>query len=529
MRKEIFKSYFILLIITLVLRILDVVKSLIVASKIGVSGSADVLFSLQLIPEYIVILLGIDTLKGVANSEYSSLFSTGSIKELKKSLSFLLKYLVICSFFLSIAIFIFREEIIRLLLPGLSAPSFEMAVKISVLIFPIFFVRSVTSLLQPYFNSQKKFYFPVLAQSFITILILIFVFLPVIGGNLIYNLAVALLIGNILYLVTMLYPALVKDKITYARGYDPDPISKTIISSCGAILLLSFVNQLFLFSRNYFASFFPEGSISAINYGATVPVFVTALTFTIVFGVLLTNLSTYFAEGKMEEAKKIFYDTFNILVFIYVPIVTFFIIFGNKILSLIYLRGNFSLDGVILSQKPFFWESLALLTFLTFMVPTSLFMARKNYKFLTITGSISYALGILLNYFFTNKFGFYGVSISTFAVSGMYGTMLFLKVFKIFPKSSAELIRSLKILLCGALTYLIVQYLKNYSDQLIVVENSIIPLVKYLSVAFILVLVIFSAFSYVMEPSLFKKVFSLIVLKIKSVNIHKLFRKSKES
>ncbi len=527
--KVLLKSYALLFGITLLLRFLDIARNLIVASKIGVSGSADVLFALQLLPEYLVIFLGIDTLKGVANSEYSALYASGKYEEFKRSLSILLKYLIVVSFVISALLFTVRTLLVEISLPGLNEKSLSLALSISVFIFPVFFVRSVASLLLPYFNAKKKFYYPVLAQSVITIAILIFVYMPEIKNDLVYNLAIAFLIGNTVYLGILFYPLLAVDRIKIVNRLKLDDLSRNIIKNCGAILILSLVNQLFLFSRNYYASFFPEGSISALNYGATIPTFVTTLTFTIVFGVLLTNLSSSFSTGNTEEAKKIFYDTFNILVFIYIPVIIFFIVFSEKILTLVYMRGNFDLKGVGLSEKPFIWESLALFTFLTYIIPTSLFLAKKEYRYLSVAGTVSYLAGIGLSYLYTRYIGFYGVSVSVFTVSGIYGTVLFARVFRIFPGSVKEIARTVKIVLSGVVTYIVTWFVKPYFMSYFNPGNILFNLIAVLTAAFIFVCVVFFILSYIVEPGVFRKAFNMLLERIKNNKLSSFFKNKQKN
>lgn len=451
--KSVFKSYFVLLIITLVIRLLDVGKNLIIASKIGVSGLADVYNSLQALPDNMVILLGIDTIKGVANSEYSSLFALGKHSEMRISLNILFKYVIAVSGIFTIMVVLFRSEIIKLALPGLMDPIFLTALSISIFIFPVFFIKSVSSVLLPYYNSRKKFYYPVITQSLIAISIIIAVYVPYYNDNIVMNLSIAFLCGNIIYFLAILVPAIKDFGFISINKLKPDPVTKMILVGCSAIFINSLMNQLYQSSRNFFASFFPEGSISALTYGSTIPAFVGTLTFTIVFGVLLTNLSSLLSNNKKKEAKKLLFDTLSILYFIYIPIVITFLLLSDNILSLVFLRGKFDIEGIRLSQLPFRWETLTLLPFLSYIIPTSLLLAIKNYKYLTIAGAISFAAGIIFNLALSRSIGFYGVSIGAFIFSCLYGFLLLLKVYGIFGSIRKEMFVILRLLLCGIVTF----------------------------------------------------------------------------
>ncbi|MBK8983382.1 MAG: hypothetical protein IPM38_13935 [Ignavibacteria bacterium] len=62
-----------LFIIVIFIKIFDVFKNLVIASVLGVSSSADIYTALISIPDSLIVLIGLDTIKGVVNSEYASL------------------------------------------------------------------------------------------------------------------------------------------------------------------------------------------------------------------------------------------------------------------------------------------------------------------------------------------------------------------------------------------------------------------------------------------------------------------------
>lgn len=501
--RNVFRSYFFLLIITLAVRFLDVAKNLIVASKIGVSGYADIYNSLQALPDNFVILLGIDTIKGVANSEYSALFSTGKFGDLKKSMNILLKYLTVFTLILTIIIVLLRSEIIKIALPGLSDSIYSRALQISVFIFPAFFVRSLSSLLMPYYNSKRKFYFPVLTQSLIAACIIISVFLPFTNDSIILNLSIAFLAGNILYLIVLLIPALSEVGIGRVFEFKMDAVTKIILVGCSAIIINSLMNQVYQSSRNFFVSYFPEGSISALTYGTTIPTFVGTLTFTIVFGVLLSHLSSLISNEKIAEAKKLFFDTLNILYFIYIPIVITFLLMSKNILTLVFLRGNFSSEGINACQLPFCWETLTLLPFLMYSIPTSLLLARKNYKYLTIAGTVAFLAGIILNMTFSRLIGFYGVSVGAFSFSCIYGYLLFIEVRRVFGPIRRDLIVIVKLLLCGVATISIF-YFPAYFFNIDINTKGLLQNFFLIASIWFAVLVVFAVLSYLLEPKFVK-------------------------
>ena len=84
MSKYLLKTFSLLFIITLVIRFIDVVKNLYVASKIGVSDVSDIYLALIVIPDSLIVLIGFDTIRGVINSEFSGIKDINTSDEAKQ-------------------------------------------------------------------------------------------------------------------------------------------------------------------------------------------------------------------------------------------------------------------------------------------------------------------------------------------------------------------------------------------------------------------------------------------------------------
>ena len=71
--KKLLKIFSTIIFFYIVVKITDVTKNLVVASILGVSLDADVYLGVLNIPDILLILIGFDSIKGVLNSEFSSL------------------------------------------------------------------------------------------------------------------------------------------------------------------------------------------------------------------------------------------------------------------------------------------------------------------------------------------------------------------------------------------------------------------------------------------------------------------------
>lgn len=460
---KIYKTFSILFLITILLKLLDVIKNLIIVSKLGVSDNADIYLALISLPEGIIILLGFDTIRGVANSEYSSMDSDETSNKLLESFQNLFKILLIISPILFLILYSIREQLISFFLPGFNSEKLLMSFRLSDYIFPILVFKIIAGFLVSVNNATKRFYFPVLVSSVISICVIISIYIKYFNNELIYNLSIAALIGNFIYTILLIIGSRKFFKNIKWFELKLDQLTKRIIKSCFSIIILVAFNQLYLFSRNYFVSYFPNGAISSINYAGTLPGFINMLIFSTIFSATLSHLSGLFHKGENDEAKSLFWNTILRLFFLVIPIIIVFIAGKNEILSILYLRGSFTIEDLSKVNIPFVWESLSILSVVLSLMSTALFLARKKYLDLTLIGSSVFIIGIFLNYFTSQSIGYYGVCISGLITTSMLAAILILKTKNLWNHPWEHLKKLFFLLLSGLITYLII----SLSDILI--------------------------------------------------------------
>lgn len=507
MSNKIFKIFSVVFIITILIKILDVTKNLIIASMLGVSNEADVYSALILIPDSILVLVGIDSIRGVVNSEYSSLFSANRLSEIWESFNNLTKIVFIVSIPVTMIMILFNGFIIDALLPGFSENKKILAVKISYFIFPVLVTKGLIGYFQSVFNGIKKFYFPTIINGFLTISIFSSIFLPYINNELIYNLALANLIGNFIICIILII-TLVKygGRITFDLP-KVDKISRIILKSCLSIFFLVMLNQLFMSSRNFFASYFGQGSIASLAYATTITGFITSMAFNSVFSVLLSEMSSSLHSKPRYISKNMFLNVLGSLVFVLIPVVVIFILLSKEILSVVYVRGNFFPENVYTVSNPFIWESIGILTWIFYTIPMALLLADKKYLTLLKIGLFSYSIGILLNYIFTLIVGFYGVSIGTSITFAVFGFIMIWNMRKKFGRFNRNFVNHLYLLLCGLCAAGVGLGIKYFFGQLDLLDK--FYLTKEIIIISIVVIITYLFLSYLLRVSYLSNIISI--------------------
>jgi putative peptidoglycan lipid II flippase len=473
-----YKSISIIFLITIGIKIIDIVKNLIIASKLGVSNDADVFSALISVPDSLLVLVGIDSLRGVVNSEYSTQFSNKNYDDVNNSFNNLYKIVFFFSVPLFILVFVFNNELISVMFPGFTGLKKSLALQISVYILPVFLFKGLTGLLQSVYNSAKKFYYPVILSVLISICMIISVFLPYINDNLIFNLSIAYLISNILIVIFM---ALNFKNLGVSIDFSfpkMDDLTKKIIKSCGSIAVLVLFNQLFLSSRMFFASYYGEGAISSLNYSSAISSFIPTLAFNSIFSVLLSNMSSLDLNKDFVEIKKLYLGTIEVILFFFIPIAALFVIFDFEIIKLFYFRGNFTVDAVEKVSIPFVWDAISIISWIMYIIPTAFFLAIKKYRILAIYGTISYICGVAFNYYFSDLLGYYGVAVASVATTSLYAIFLLYQSKKILMNLHEFKMKILKLMFCGLISSLIVYIIKIKFLDIFIMDSSLFMLLS---------------------------------------------------
>jgi putative peptidoglycan lipid II flippase len=495
--KNVYKSYTIILLISIGIKLFDVLKNILIASNLGVSSSADIFMGIISIPDSLIVLVGLDSIKGVVNSEYASLESTERKEKVMDSFSNIFSIISLISLFFVIIFIIFREQLIDILLPGFALEKKVVASQIALIIFPVFFFKSIIGMLQAFMNALKKFYYPALLNSLPTFFMIAAIFLPFYKNDLIYNLSFSVIISNFfVFIFSLLFLQRVIGLVKIKK-IKFDTQTKQILKGCTSLIFLLLSEQIFNVSKNFLASYFGEGAISSLNYSRSVSLVIMGLIFSSIFSVLLSNMSSMFASDIKIKTRNLFTKTLTGLIFIVILLVVIFLISGREILSILYLRGKFDLSAIDMTMKPYVWEVMSQLSFIMYIIPVALFLSKKKYHTLNMIGSSVFISGIVVNLIAVKIFGYYGISIANFFVTSVYASILLYNSRFIFGKYKREVLIFLKLLFSGVVTFLAVYLIKTAFKSYATVD--IIGNIRNAVVYSSIIVIVYLGFTYLLK------------------------------
>ncbi len=433
MAKKLLKAGLVVSTMTLLSRILGLVRDIVVAKVVGADSAADVFFFANKIPNFLRKLFSegafaqafIPVLTEVMEKE-----SKQRQKEFIAKVSGTLGVIV----FITAIIGVLGSSVIAAIFGvgwfidhlngGEDGEKFELASLLLKITFPYIFFISLTAFSGAILNTLNKF----AVASFTPVLLNISIigcayFLSPYVSNPAYALAWGVFVGGVVQLgfqLPFLYRAevLVLPRWGWADHY----VTKVKTLMIPALFGVS-VSQINLLFDTMIASFLMTGSISWLYYSDRLLEFPLGLFGIAIATVILPSLS----KNHVNEDKKTFSETLDwaikLIASLGIPAAVGLFVFSLPLLLLIFQRGAFTVHDGVMASYSLMAYSLGLFGFMLVKVLAPAFYSRQDTKTPVKYGIITMVANMVFNLIFAIPFGYVGLAIAT-AISGWLNAIL---------------------------------------------------------------------------------------------------------
>lgn len=182
-----------------------------------------------------------------------------------------------------------------------------------------------------------------------------------------------------------------------------------------------------------------EGAVSVLYYGSKVPAAINSLIVTAIGIVVLPHFAELITKGEFKICRELYLRLCIVFFFLGLLISFIFILFAQPIVRILFERGAFnavhtdatvSIMRVYLIQLPF-----VLIIILSLRVLAAF---KSTFKMAFIT-SLQLVLSSILAYFFSTKIGVTGVGLGMTIGSFIAGSLFWLESFQSFYKATMEI------------------------------------------------------------------------------------------
>ena len=489
---SVLRAAWLIALVTIASKFMGFARDMVVANFYGATQISDAYFYALQIPSLAIIILG--GVGGPFHSAVVAVFSklipdfnskpTDAINKLYNTfltITFL--------FFAALAIlgFCFADKIMGVIISAGSPELIALATEHFKIMSPIILIGGIIGIFYGLLVTHKHFILPNLSPMILSIVVIIAITLAN-NDKTGMVLATATTIGAFCQLLLQ-FPALRKIGYRIKPTFElvNNPNFKNIMELLFPAILSSTMGQITIYIDMFFASTLREGAWTSVVFANRIFQFPVGILVTAFLVPLFPIFSRLAGQGgdKLEEIKSYFNKGVGTLFFASIPIIILILTLAKDGISLIFERGAFNSDAVIMVSEALCFLSFSILPYVFRDSITRVYYAFNDSKTPFLIAMSSIALKAFLNYILILKLnmGIAGITLSTTFVTLFNATLLGLFIHRKIKMNYKPLFKNFaKMLLAGTLTFALCVFACDLFNT-IVLPKYIFESAKILSVS----------------------------------------------
>lgn len=442
-------------IATLTSRILGFIRDVMIAVFFGTGFYSDAFITAFRIPDFLRKLFSEGSLTIAFIPVFTRYLTEKGLDEAFDMARSLI-YMVLLVFLIVVGIgMIWAPDILFNAAHGIadSPEKFKLTVLLTRIMFPYILFICCVAVFMGILNALGHFTTPALAPCVLNISMISSLWMVSAASqdpcHLVIALAVGVTAGGGLQLLIQI-PALARKKFTLFKRFSlSHPGVREIGRMFPPAAFSSGVYQLNILVTTFLATLLPEGSVSYLYYADRLVQFPMGLFAISVATAVLPTLSRKAAENDIHGVKETFAYGLRLIFFIILPSMAGLIVLREPIISLLFKRGAFGNDSVIMTAGALLYYCLGLWAIAAVRIIIPAFYALQHVKTPVITAVISIIANILFSVILMSRLGHDGLALSTslasilnlmlllYAMHNLFGTLGFRDILISFIKSAA--------------------------------------------------------------------------------------------
>lgn len=414
------KTAIMLMIVTVVSKLFGFAREITLSYFYGASATSDAYIVSLVIPQTIFAFLGI-AIATCFVPIYSEIRKNSGPRGANIFTSNLINFLILlCSLFFVAGMF-FTRQIVLLFASGFTGDTLNLAVKFTRITFVGVYFSGLTYICTSFLQVNNNFFIPSITGFPFNIAIIASIILSSKLDIIIlaYGIVVAMAL-HFLILVPFVFREGYKHR--FVLNYNDENIRKVAMLSM-PVLLGSSVNQINKLVDKTLASRLAVGGISTLNYANRLNGFI--------FGIFVISISTAMyplitkmaTDNNINGLKKSLAEAISGTNLLVMPATVGMMIFARPIVSLLFGRGSFDENALIMTSSALFFYSIGTIGFGLREVLTKAFYSLKDTKTPKVNAAIAVVLNIVLNFILSSLMGISGLALAT-SISGLFCTFL---------------------------------------------------------------------------------------------------------
>lgn len=434
---SVLKAAWLIALVTIASKFMGFARDMVVANFYGATMVSDAYFYALQIPSLAIIILG-----GVGGPFHSATVAVFSkiIPDFKSKPDEVVNRLyntfltITFLFFAILAVlgFFFADKIMGIIISAGSPELVSLASAHFRIMSPIILIGGIIGIYYGLLVCYQEYILPNLSPMILSLVVIVVLFC-VHNDKTGIVLAAATTLGAICQLIVQ-FPKL--RKIGYRIKPNFDIINNPNLNSLFELLfpaiLSSTIGQISIYIDMFFASTLKEGAWTSVVFANRIFQFPVGILVTAFLVPLFPIFSRLAGEGKLDDIKTYFNKGVGVLFFAAIPMVILILTLAKDGISLVFERGAFNSNAVIMVTEALCFLSFSILPYVFRDSITRVYYAFNDSKTPFIVAISSIALKALLNYLLIIKLnmGIAGITLSTSIITLVNATLLGLFIHK---------------------------------------------------------------------------------------------------
>lgn len=457
---SILKAAWLIALVTVASKLIGFIRDMVVANFYGATLVSDAYFYALQIPSLAIIILG--GVGGPFHSAAVAVFSklVGAEDKPDEVVNRLYNTFLTCAFvffaLLAIAGFLFADKIMGIIISAGSPELIHLASTHFKIMSPIILIGGIIGIYYGLLIVHKQYILPNLSPMILSLVVILAI-------SLAHNdhsglvLAGATTLGAVSQILIQ-FPKLrqIGYRIKPNLDIKNNPHFKSICELLFPAILSSTIGQISIYIDMFFASNLVLGAWTAVVFANRIFQFPVGILVTAFLVPLFPIFSRLAGEGDENSIRTYFNKGVGVLFFAAIPMIIFILLLANDGISLVFERGAFNANAVIMVSEALCFLSFSILPYVFRDSITRVYYAYNDSKTPFVIATSSIALKAFLNWLLILKLnmGIAGITLSTSFITLFNATMLGLFMRKRIKLDYKTLFINFgKMMLAGVLTF----------------------------------------------------------------------------
>lgn len=467
MKKNIFKTFSLIFIITVISKFLGLFRDIVFAKYYGTGYVANAFFAAIRIPTQLVDIILSSAIVSTFVPIFNQVLQKDGKDKANKFANNFVNIVALISTAIAIIGIIFAPQIVKALAGGFDTQTFNLTVELIKITFPMIIFTAIAYSLVGFLQSYGQFNIPAMisAVSNLVIIIFLLLFREKFG---IHGVAGCMLFAWLLQVLIQV-PFAKKYGYPFRLHIDfKDENIKRVFLLSIPILISTAVLPINNLVSTRLASGMGDNAVSAMEYAYKLYVVISGV-FTYAIGnIIFPEMSRASADDNKEEYKEIINKAMRMMIYILIPLTIGITIFSKDIISVIYERGEFTVESTLITSSILTFFSVGIIGSGIVEVMNKAFYAKQDTKSPLIAGIIMIIINVILCVTLSKFLDVKGLALATSITAIVNAiTLMYManKNVKIITKKLGTFIAKVVIsaLVMGVVVYLLNNYLQASS------------------------------------------------------------------